>query len=151
MKPILIIDDSENDALLLRDSLAQARVANPVQVVSDVTKAIAYLAGDAPFSDRNKFPMPVIIFVDLNIPIKDGFSFLQWKKNAKGHREIFTAILTGHEDAEAIRKASSLGVSAFLNKTYLSIDLDVLIRRFPQYWERTESHTNCGTVAGNRN
>ena len=65
MKPILVAEDYEPDAVLLKRSLKMAGVINPILWVPDGKDAIAYLNGDGHFSDRAKFPLPGVLMLDL--------------------------------------------------------------------------------------
>ena len=77
-KNILLVDDSENDALLLQRQLQTAGLANPVIWVSSGRKAMAYLKGEPPYEDRLKHPMPSVLILDVKMPDMDGFAILRW-------------------------------------------------------------------------
>ena len=69
---ILLAEDNEDHVVLIRRAFAQARFLNPVQVVSDGIQAIAYLNGDGKYADRNAYPVPALLLLDLKMPNKDG-------------------------------------------------------------------------------
>ncbi len=70
---ILLVEDNEDDVFLFRFALESGRITNPVQVVMDGQEAMDYLAGAGKYADRAKFPLPVIVFLDLKLPYADGF------------------------------------------------------------------------------
>ncbi len=72
-RPILLAEDSEDDAILIQATLKKAEVLNPVLAVSDGAQAIAYLKGEKFYADRNLFPLPGVILLDLKMPNKTGF------------------------------------------------------------------------------
>ena len=76
-KPILIVEDSADDAAILQQVFSQVGILNPVQVVVGGNEAIAYLKGEFPFFNRAKYPLPGIIFLDLKLPGIDGFEFME--------------------------------------------------------------------------
>src|SRR5580693_4018816 len=78
LRPILLAEDSEDDALIIKSTLGKAGVLNPVFVVPDGVKAIAYLKGEGEFAVRGLFPVPDVFLLDLKMPRKDGFDVLQW-------------------------------------------------------------------------
>src|SRR5215212_11885450 len=67
--PILIVDDNPRDITLFQAALENCGIACPVRVVSHAQQAIAYLRGDGNYADRKAFPVPGIIFTDLNMPV----------------------------------------------------------------------------------
>jgi CheY-like chemotaxis protein len=77
-RPILLVDDNEDDVLLMKRALKDAGVQNPVFVAEDGQQAIDYLSGTGPYADRGSFPLPWIAFLDLKLPLKTGHEVLAW-------------------------------------------------------------------------
>jgi response regulator RpfG family c-di-GMP phosphodiesterase len=75
-KTILLVDDSEDDIALMRRAFKKAEFNSPIQEVHNGEEAIAYLKGEGAYSDRNQFPLPAIVLLDLNMPMKNGFEVL---------------------------------------------------------------------------
>ena len=73
---VLLVDDSENDAILMRTVFERAGFVEPMRFAVDGDDAIAYLRGDGRYSDRKLFPLPTTVLLDLNMPRKDGFEVL---------------------------------------------------------------------------
>jgi CheY-like chemotaxis protein len=136
MNSILILEDVEADALLLKRALTNAGVENPVHTVTNGPHAIAFLQGAFPFHDRKDFPLPLIMLVDLKLPGMDGFTFLEWVKSHADYKDILIVVVTAYDDLATIRRACSLGASAFINKSCLRVDLESLLLAFPQPWMR---------------
>ena len=80
-RAILLVEDNEDDVFLMKRALKSAGITNPLQVVEDGQRAVDYLAGKGQFSDREKYPFPAIMFLDLKLPMKHG------KGNAKNRRQ----------------------------------------------------------------
>ncbi|WP_404305452.1 response regulator [Neorhodopirellula lusitana] len=72
-KPILIVEDLPTDARLIARSLKKARIANPLAFVSDGQQAIDYLSGEGLYTDRSAYALPVLMLLDLKLPLCDGF------------------------------------------------------------------------------
>src|ERR1044071_2219914 len=70
---ILLVEDDESDILLLRRAFRNARIANPLVEVRDGQAAIQYLAGEGPYSDRARYPVPFLIPLALRPPKLAGF------------------------------------------------------------------------------
>jgi len=113
---ILLVDDSENDISLLRISFDAAELKNPLHEVHNGDEAVAYLQGESPFSDRHKFPLPVLMLLDLNMPMRNGFEVLEWLRVQPGLKRLSVVILTASLREEDVDRAFDLGANAFLVK-----------------------------------
>src|SRR5204863_7454091 len=81
---ILLVEDRDDDIVLIRKAFEKAELANPIYVVKNGEEAVAYLIGDAPFSNRNEYPFPDLLLLDLKMPKLDGFETLLWLRNQPG-------------------------------------------------------------------
>ena len=112
---ILIAEDNPGDAVLLRRAFKQLQIINPLQIVRDGREVLDYLQGLAKFKDRNRFPMPVLLLLDLRMPRMDGFEVLRWLR-ARPRRTYAIVVLTALEQLSGIRRAYRLGADSFLTK-----------------------------------
>ena len=113
---ILLVDDSENDLLLMRAAFKKAEFKTLLQEVHNGEEAIAYLRGDTPYGDRNKFPLPAVMLLDLNMPMKDGFDVLAWVRSQRGLKRLAVIILTASKRSQDVERAFDLGATSFLVK-----------------------------------
>ena len=90
-------------------------VANPVQVASDGQQAIDYLKGAGKFADREKFPVPCLVLLDLKLPYVMGLDVLRWIREQPGTAFPVVMLSASAEDAD-IATAYRLGANAFLTK-----------------------------------
>src|SRR5437016_3183898 len=67
---ILLAEDCEDEVLLIRRAFAEARFLNPLHVVSDGDEVIAYLKGDRKYANREEYPLPGLLLLDLKMPRK---------------------------------------------------------------------------------
>ena len=74
---ILLVEDDPDDALLIQRAFQKAGFHNTLKVVSDGHQAIAYLSGAGVFANREKFPLPFLILLDLRMAGLDGFDVLR--------------------------------------------------------------------------
>jgi len=91
---ILVAEDSEADALVLRLAYSKADLRHTLRFVQDGRQAIDYLRGKPPYSDRQQFPAPDLLLLDLKMPRVGGIEVLQWMQFA-GLDRIPVLVLSG--------------------------------------------------------
>src|SRR6185436_17018663 len=101
---VLLAEDDPDDVLLTQIAFDKARLANPLQVVRDGEEAIAYLRGEGKFADRQKYPLPILLLLDLKMPRTHGFQVLEWirKQPKLGHLPVAVMTSSDH-DPDATR------------------------------------------------
>lgn len=131
---ILLVDDNPDDRFLVRRAMSKAGIVNPVQEAKSGSEAISYLKGESKFSDREKFPFPGIILLDLNMPDVDGFTVLEWMRSKMPVAGALVVVLSRHDEMKQINRAYSLGANSFLTKPGPEKELEGLIVAFRDYW-----------------
>src|SRR5687768_16993926 len=94
---ILLAEDNENDALLMRHAFKKAGISNPLVRVRDGEEAIDYLAGHGVYADRRAYPFPALLLLDLKMPRRDGFEVLEWIKADPSLRRLPVTVLTSSD------------------------------------------------------
>jgi CheY-like chemotaxis protein len=135
-KPILIVDDSEDDVLFLKRVITRSGIVNPVHCVFSAQDAMAYLDGSGQYTDRDQWPLPGVIMLDLKLPGVHGFELLEWCRAHQYCKDALIIVLSGSGDVPTIRRAYELGANSFLTKPARSADFENLMRAHPQHWER---------------
>jgi CheY-like chemotaxis protein len=113
---ILMVDDSEDDLMLMRTAFEMAEWESPLQSVGNGEDAMAYLIGKGPYSDRRKFPLPIIMLLDLNMPKMDGFEVLSWVRSQPGLKRLAIMILSASTRTDDVVSAFDLGATSYLVK-----------------------------------
>jgi CheY-like chemotaxis protein len=113
---ILHVEDRPEDVYLLQYGFSQAGITNPVQVAADGQEAIDYLAGNGKYADRNQFPLPGFVLLDLKLPIKMGMEVLEWIRQQPALKSLIVIILSSSIFESDIKRAYELGANAFLVK-----------------------------------
>ena len=133
---ILLVEDRSDDVVLIRRALAEAKIRNPLHVVGDGEKAMAYLEGAGQYCDRERFPMPDLVLLDLKLPKIDGFELLRWIRQQPGIKMLRVVVLTSSEDIFDINKAYQLGANSFLVKPLEFVNFPAMMRTLGSFWLR---------------
>jgi CheY-like chemotaxis protein len=136
---ILLVEDNEDDVFLMRHALTSAGVSNPVFVVESGQQAIEYLSGLGPYHDRDRYPMPVIVFLDLKLPLMSGHEVLAWIRGQRQLESLLVVVLTSSNEPSDVRRSYSLGANSYLMKPLTARQLVDLAKAFSWSWmERTQ-------------
>lgn len=110
-----MVDDRPDDIDLLKLMFKRSRIMNPVQSVGTVEDAIRYLKGEGTYSDRQTYPFPALILIDVRLPDGSGFDVLRFLRKNKVEAPLAAVVLSG-SDIHAFRQAYELGAHSFLTK-----------------------------------
>ena len=113
---ILLVEDNEDDVFIIRRALTKAKVSHAVQVARDGLEAVAYLNGEGKYADRQEYPLPVLVLLDLQMPKMDGFEVLSWIQGQPLLKSLRVVVLTNALDSRESSAAHQLGAHSFLVK-----------------------------------
>jgi CheY-like chemotaxis protein len=129
--PILLVDDEENDVFFMTDAFKRLGVEN-FQVVTDGQQAVDYLRGEGKFSNRDQFPTPTIVLLDLKLPFIMGLDVLKRIRERPGGPIVI--ILSASSDPRDISSAYAAGANAYLVKPSSVDGLLNLVRSIKDFW-----------------
>jgi CheY-like chemotaxis protein len=113
---ILLVEDNDDDVFIMKRVLSKLSVTQSVHVAVNGQEAVDYLGGSGKYADRSAYPVPSLIFLDLKLPLLNGFEVLAWIKTQPSLKDIPVAILTSSSEPVDRQKASALGAKTFLVK-----------------------------------
>jgi CheY-like chemotaxis protein len=128
---ILLAEDNPNDVEAFRISLGQARVLNGLHVVPDGGAALRYLKGEGDYADREKSPLPGLIFLDLNLPERTGLDVLREVRDDPNLSEIPVVILTVSQQEDDILQSYQYGSNVYIHKPVDPVNLREVILGLP--------------------
>jgi CheY-like chemotaxis protein len=130
----LLIEDNEDDVALIKRAFARNKIFNPLQVVRNGHEALLYLQGAGRFRNREEFPLPKIILLDLKMPGVDGFEVLDWIRQQPEFKTLRVIVLTSSNAIQDVNRAYQLGANSFLVKPTDFEDLVTLTQALRGYW-----------------
>src|SRR3954467_5044148 len=125
---VLIAEDNGDDVLLIRRAFTKARLMNPLHFVENGDLAIDYLAGRGVYADRETYPLPALLLLDLKLPRKSGFEVLAWVRGEAGLRVLPVIVLTSSRESGDVQKAYAMGANTYLTKPVAFDNLTEVIK-----------------------
>jgi|SRR5687767_9765573 len=113
---ILHADDSEDDRQLLLYAVHKADSPFDLQSVEDGQMAADYLGGVGDYGDRKRFPVPVLLLLDIKMPRMNGFDVLAWVRDQPALKTLPVAILSSSYDEADVKRTYALGTTWYLMK-----------------------------------
>ncbi len=132
--PILVVEDDEDHALLIRSVFESRSRGTVLRVASTGREALDYLEGRPPYEDRAENPLPEVIILDLDLPDMTGFDVLNWLSVSKAHSEIPVIMFTASTDPRDARMAYALGARSYKSKPADFGDLVDVVREVLGKW-----------------
>jgi CheY-like chemotaxis protein len=125
--PILVVDDQPDHAQLIQETLLDTQIPLLVQLVQSGEEAISYLDGQGRFGDREIYPYPFLVLLDLRMPGLGGFGVLRWLcEHSHLRQKTNLVVLSSVQSHREIEVVYELGAQFFWPKS----DLNGLQDRF---------------------
>jgi CheY-like chemotaxis protein len=139
VRPILLVEDNPDDVFLIEKAMAKVDLAKHLQIARDGVEAVGYLEGNGKHSDRDSFPLPSLLLLDLKLSKMSGLEILAWLKDRPELAGIPVVVLTSSNDVSDIRSAYSLGAFSYHVKPAGIQELVVLAKHLRECWLRLQA------------
>ncbi len=112
---LLLADDSDDDRLFTRRALRKFPRLALVGEVFDGEAVLAWLTGEGNYSDREKYPIPDVLLLDLKMPRMTGHEVLAWLQS-RGLDKLCVVVLSDSFLPRDITRSRELGAHAHFKK-----------------------------------
>ncbi|HUR44430.1 MAG TPA: hypothetical protein VMZ27_01045 [Candidatus Saccharimonadales bacterium] len=115
-KLIVMVEPKLKEVLLFEWAIKRLHVRNPIRVMKNTIELRGYLDGLGPYANRELFPLPAVVLLDLDLPGLEAANFLCWLRSES---ECQTLPVVGFSDFEVSRRVQaflSLGMNGFFQK-----------------------------------
>ena len=116
VRTVLLADDNGDDVFFVRYALEATGLPVTLRVVRDGNEVIEYLLGRGKYADRNQFPEPDLLLLDIQMPGRTGFEILAWLKTRPIERRLPVVVLSSSDLEIDVKQASSLGAADYRTK-----------------------------------
>ena len=134
---VLLAEDEEDYVLLIRHAFEKGNILNPLYVVHNGQEAIQYLKGEGKYADRDEFPLPDLLLLDLKMPRVNGFEVLKWIREQPGLSALRVLVLTSSDEIRDVNMAYQLGANSFLVKPLDFQNVTEMSKLIRDFWLRT--------------
>ena len=131
---ILLVEDNRMDVELTLDAFKEARLENKIKVVMNGQEALDYLFRRGNYADRNAYPMPDLILLDLKLPRVDGFEVLRQLKSTPILKRLPVIILTSSKDEGDRALSYDIGANSYLVKPISFEGFLAVVQQIEGYW-----------------
>ena len=133
-KPLLIIEDSDEDFTALTRMMNKAKIVNPIYRCEDGEEALDFLYREGEYADESLSPRPSLIVLDLNLPGTDGREVLAELKQNQDLQTIPVVVFSTSSNPRDVDACYRHGVSGYIVKPMDTNRLNQLVKTFIEYW-----------------
>jgi CheY-like chemotaxis protein len=143
LKPVLLVEDDQVDAMTVKRAFSDLKVTNPLIHKLNGEEALEYLGGEGN-------PKPCVILLDLNMPKMNGIEFLKIAKADDLLKEIPVVVLTTSKSDEDRVETFGLSVAGYMIKPTDYMKFVETIKVIDLYWTLSELPEQSGEMANTR-
>jgi two-component system, response regulator len=133
-KDILLVEDNSDDIELTVMALKEAKITNRVIVARDGVEALEYLFGTGRYEGREASEQPVVVLLDIKLPLLDGIDVLKRMRGDERTRRTPVVMLTSSTEQADIMRTYDLGANSYVRKPVEFENFVVAARQLGLYW-----------------
>lgn len=114
-RPIIFVDDSDDDLLIARECYLRSKLKNPILSLQSGDALIEHLER----VETNEVAMPALVLLDINMPGMNGFEVLSEIRQRDGFKSVpVIMMLTNSDSPRDVEMSIQLGANGFQTKPY---------------------------------
>ncbi len=106
---VILADDDESDRTNFTEALEESRIKTEVYAVKDGVELMEFLT-------REDTPVPHILFLDLNMPMKNGLTCLKEIRSIEKLKDVAVAIYSTSSYEKDIEETFHYGANVYIKK-----------------------------------
>jgi len=133
-RPILLVEDSPEDAEVTFRAFERAGLANPIFHCETGDDGLDFLYGRGKYADPSQSPRPSMILLDLNLPGTDGREVLAEIKQDDRLKTIPVLVLTTSADERDIGNCYQMGANSYIKKRVALDEFFRSVQQLKDFW-----------------
>lgn len=129
---VIYVDDDADDRFLLQSSWKSRPGACALVLEPSAAGLVARLSPPGALEDPDW--RPGLILLDLNLPVLNGFDFLEWLRARPGGRDIPVVVFSSSSNPADIRRAYASGANGYTVKPDSLHGLAAVTDAFIRFW-----------------
>lgn len=125
---ILYVDDSTEDAHLVERAIFKEQLGTRFFRAVDGCDAAEWLIGSGGYGNRDKFPLPDLLILDLRMPRNSGFDLLEFVHARRELKKLVVIVYSDSDEPNDKLRAFQTGANAFVTKSTGTEALMVYVR-----------------------
>lgn len=132
-KKILLIDDSADDNALTKRALKKSKILNELIIIEEGETALNFLFGDNCQNECSAENIPIVVFLDINLPKVDGLSILRQISSHNSTKSLPVILLSGSTVEDNIISGRLPEHLDFIHKPIEFVEFAEAIRKLGLY------------------
>lgn len=134
---LIVAEDDPEDRILLEKALGGQILERELRFLDNGKELLDFLKRRGKFADEPPQANPLLVLLDLNMPVMTGLEALAEIKNCTKLRKIPVVVMSTSDSASSIERCYELGANSYIvkpsNFTTLSRKIDNVLK----YWSDT--------------
>jgi len=131
---ILLVEDNRDDVELTIRALTEAKITNAVVVARNGVEALDYLFGTGTHAGRDVTEQPVVVLLDIKLPLLNGIDVLKRMRQDERTRRTPVVMLTSSTEQTDVAQTYELGANSYVRKPVEFESFVTATRQIGLYW-----------------
>ena len=131
---ILLVEDNEPDIKITQRAFQKAKVKNNLFIARNGQEALDFVRHEGAYQDKNQFPTPDLILLDIQMPKLNGFQVLEVLKGDEHYKYIPIIMLTSSKNEKDILQSYGYGAASYIQKPVVFEEFIQVVDGFNFYW-----------------